>query len=186
MDDEARGGNRNAHRTRKLTRYNRVGIVMSASSIPQTEEQLLKGLQTTDDPTGLLSDLFDSANHEDDVRLRRLLRNLSALGCINIPMWANNKPYYVELLESDIPLERQPATININDNHSINIGNGAKISHSFLQVDQETKSVQSRTGHQSLFEKHPVICSLLISFIVGFALLFSFWKDIVNAIEGLF
>lgn len=159
---------------------------MNASSMPQTEAQLLEGLQTTDYPTEFLSDLFDSANHEGDVRLRRLLRNLSALGYINIPMWADNKPYYVELLNSDTPLERQAATININDNHSISIGNGTKILHSSLQVDHETKSVQSRTGHQSLFEKHPVVCSLLISFIVGFALLFSFWKDIVNAIEGLF
>lgn len=159
---------------------------MGAFLMPQTEEQLLRDLQTTDEPTEFLSDLFDSVNHKDDMRLRRYLRNLSALGYINIPMWADNKSYFVELLKPDISLEQKPSTINISDNHSIVIGDGAKISHSSLRFGQETKSVQNRIGHQSLFEKHPVVCSLVISFIVGFILLFSFWKDIVNAIEGLF
>ncbi|MEY8562619.1 hypothetical protein AALA21_06130 [Eggerthellaceae bacterium 3-80] len=85
---------------------------MGAFLMPQTEEQLLRDLQTTDEPTEFLSDLFDSVNHKDDMRLRRYLRNLSALGYINIPMWAGNKPYFVELLKPDIS-----RTETINNKH---------------------------------------------------------------------
>lgn len=159
---------------------------MGAYSMPRTEAQLLKYLRTADDPTELLGKLFDSIDYKDDMKLRRFLRNLSDLGYISIPMWADNKPYFVELLDSDISLKQHPSTININDNHSIVIGDGARVSRSSIQVNQEAKSIQNKTRQQSFFEKHPVVCSLVISFIVGFMLLFSFWKDIVNAIEGLF
>ncbi len=160
-------------------------MIMNASSMPRTEAQLLKDLRTTDDPTELLDKLFDSIGYKDDMKLRRFLRNLSDLGYINIPMWADNKPYFVELLDPDISPRQHPSTININDNHSIVIGDGARVSRSSIRVNQEAKSIQNKTGQQSFFEKHPAICSLVISFIVGFMLLFSFWKDIVNTIEGL-
>lgn len=34
-------------------------------------------------------------------------------------------------------------------------------------------------------ERHPIIISALISFIVGFLLLFNFWKEIILFLEGL-
>lgn len=154
--------------------------------MPQTEAQLLQDLQAADNPTDYLSSLFDSIDYKDDMRLRRFLQTLSNRGYINIPLWADNKPYYVELLEPDGVFEHQPAAININDDHSIVIGDGVSISRSSIGIHQDTKSIQRETRHKSLFEKHPVVCSLIISFIVGFVFLFSFWKDIVNAIEGLF
>ena len=33
-------------------------------------------------------------------------------------------------------------------------------------------------------ERHPVIISALISFVVGFLLLFSFWEDLITYLEG--
>lgn len=86
LDCGVSGGNRITPHTKKWPFDHRVGISMGAFLMPQTEEQLLRDLQTTDEPTEFLSDLFDSVNHKDDMRLRRYLRNLSALGYINIPM----------------------------------------------------------------------------------------------------
>ena len=34
-------------------------------------------------------------------------------------------------------------------------------------------------------ERHPVIISALISFVVGFLLLFSFWEDLIMYLEGV-
>ena len=53
-------------------------------------------------------------------------------------------------------------------------GNGNKISNT---NNEEKKGFVSR---------HPIIVSVLISLIVGFILMFSFWKEIINWIEGLF
>mgnify|MGYP004637546571 CR=1 len=35
-------------------------------------------------------------------------------------------------------------------------------------------------------ERHPVLVSIICSFLVGFILLFSFWQDIVSWLEGIF
>jgi len=35
-------------------------------------------------------------------------------------------------------------------------------------------------------ERHPIITDVLISLVVGFLLLFSFWKDVVKFLEGIF
>lgn len=39
---------------------------------------------------------------------------------------------------------------------------------------------------KGFYEKHPVFCSVLISFLVGLILLFSFWDQVISFIEGLF
>ena len=68
-------------------------------------------------------------------------------------------------------------SVTIGDSNRIsktNIGNGNKISNT---NNEEKKGFVSR---------HPIIVSVLISLIVGFILMFSFWKKIINWIEGLF
>lgn len=164
---------------------------MTDSDMPQTENQLLKELQETDDPVELLSNLFDEATYQDDLKLRRFLRILMNQGQIHIPLWADNKPYSVEMLyptdgyvmnrhENDHPV------VTINDSHDIVIGNGARVSRSFIGAAQKAKGSIGQEESKSFYQKHPVLCSLLISFIVGFLFLFSFWGKIVAAIEGIF
>ena len=66
--------------------------------------------------------------------------------------------------------------VTIGDGNRIsktNIGNGNNI----LNTNNEEK--------KSFVSRHPIIVSVLISLIVGFILMFSFWKEIINWIEGL-
>jgi hypothetical protein len=58
---------------------------------------------------------------------------------------------------------------------SVNIGNGNKIRNSNIaeKIENHTDPVSNRK--QTFFERHPVICSFLISLIAGIVLLFSFW-----------
>lgn len=164
---------------------------MTISDMPQTENQLLEELQETDDPVELLSNLFDRATRQDDLKLRRFLRILMDQGYMHIPLWADNKPYSVEMLyptdESTMNRgENSYPAVTINDSHNIVIGDGAKVSRSFIGVAQKAEGNIGQDESKSFYQKHPVLCSLLISFFVGFLFLFSFWEKIVSAIEGVF
>ncbi|ADO82831.1 hypothetical protein [Ilyobacter polytropus] len=61
----------------------------------------------------------------------------------------------------------------------INVGNNNKINNSNFGI-YDNKKVENK----NLFEKHPIIFSIVISFLVGFILLFSFWERIINKIEN--
>ena len=67
---------------------------------------------------------------------------------------------------------------------SINIGNGNKINNS--TIAEKIDGNEGLQKRKNFFDRHPVICSLLISLLAGFILLFHFWQDIVTWIEGLF
>jgi hypothetical protein len=66
---------------------------------------------------------------------------------------------------------------------SINIGNNNKIKNSTIAEHISTSSVPE---NKKFYDKHPVISGFLISFVAGLLLLFSFWNDIINWVEGLF
>ncbi len=88
--------------------------------------------------------------------------------------------------DTEIPLvEPLPVNANISfgDHNRIIIGNNNKIKNSTI-VGTTNKSDNPKSN--GFFEKHPVVCSVLISFGVGFVLLFSFWNRIITFIEGLF
>ncbi len=55
----------------------------------------------------------------------------------------------------------------IGKNASVNVSKGALESKNFA-------------------ERHPIVTGLLCSFVVGIALMFTFWSNIVTWIEGLF
>lgn len=66
----------------------------------------------------------------------------------------------------------------------INIGDNNKIKNSCIAEKMEIRSpVPEKKG---FFEKHPVICSFLISLIAGVVVLFSFWEEVISWIEGWF
>lgn len=71
---------------------------------------------------------------------------------------------------------------------SIKIGNGNTIKNSTIaeKIEEKTEEKETEVTKGSFYIRHPVLCSILISFGVGFVLLFSYWKDIISFIEGCF
>jgi hypothetical protein len=60
----------------------------------------------------------------------------------------------------------------------ISIGKNAKIKNSTI-----AENIHNDIPKKNFIERHPIIISVTTSFIVGFFLLFSFWKDIIIWIE---
>lgn len=68
----------------------------------------------------------------------------------------------------------------------VTIGDGNKISNSNIAEKIENHSDSSLPDKKTTFyEKHPVICSFLISLVAGIVLLFSFWERIIDFLEGV-
>lgn len=87
------------------------------------------------------------------------------------------------------PVEQK--VINYIDN-SITIGDGNRLSKTnigngnTISITDTDNQITNSEEKKSFVSRHPILISALISLIVGFLLLFSFWKDIINWIEGLF
>ena len=64
----------------------------------------------------------------------------------------------------------------------IRIGDNNKIKNSKIGIYTNSKD----NSGKSLMTKHPLFTSTIISFIVGFILLFSFWDKLVHWVENLF
>ena len=62
----------------------------------------------------------------------------------------------------------------------IKIGNNNIIKNSNIT---ERTSIEEK---KKWTEQHPILISVIISFSVGFILLFSFWRDIISWLEGMF
>ena len=156
----------------------------TGSTILDSADELYETLVQADNPVDILSALFENCSTQEDGVLRSYIKCLSDMGYIEVTMWADNKPYHVIVKEkpalSDGGVFPSEVRVNINDDHSIHIGDGVKVSHSVIGA-----SINGTTP-KSFFERHSVICSILLSFVVGFVLMFSFWDEIVSAIEGLF
>lgn len=72
----------------------------------------------------------------------------------------------------------------------IKIGNNNRIDNSTIAEtingDSSSNPPQPRNKKKTFYDKHPALCSFLISLIAGIVLLFSFWSDAVRWIEGWF
>lgn len=66
----------------------------------------------------------------------------------------------------------------------IKIGNNNKIKGS--HIGDVNGSLSEPNKSEKFIEKHPVLTSIFGSFMIGFILLFSFWKSIVTWLESLF
>ena len=65
----------------------------------------------------------------------------------------------------------------------IQIGDGNKIRNSVIA---DNGKVENNGVKKKFYERHPILISVIVSFLVGFILLFSFWENIVTWIESLF
>ncbi|WP_242280741.1 hypothetical protein [Bacillus cereus group sp. BfR-BA-01347] len=68
---------------------------------------------------------------------------------------------------------------------SIQMGDKNNIKNSVIGHNNQNIAIQT-PEKKSFAEKHPILISVLVSFVVGFILLFSFWKNVVEWVENLF
>lgn len=159
---------------------------MGFKKLPSNSQKLLKEIVDSENPVKLLNGMFDSATDEQEEELCGILRELKEEGFISI-MWADNRPYHIIINNVARMYEGQLAEYEVSkkqiESKNITIGNKNKVVNSMI-----AGTVQGNCGKKknSFYEKHPVICSILISLATGLVLLFSFWQQIVHFIEGLF
>ena len=60
------------------------------------------------------------------------------------------------------------------------IGENNKIKNSTI-----AERINNEIPKKNFIERHSVMVSIITSFVVGFVLLFSFWRDIISWMEGL-
>ncbi len=173
---------------------------MEFNKLSINSKKLLDEIVKAENPTQLLCERFEDSSSKENEELRSLIKELSHSKYIEIPMWADNKPYHVvvnnsartydeQLAEYEEEKRTQRGTTYIGtvNDHSVRIGSGNKISNSNIAGKNENHSGTAPSDvKKSFFEKHPVICGILISLLAGIVLLFSFWTKIVEFIEGVF
>lgn len=156
---------------------------MDFQKLPLNSRALLREIVTAEKPAELLRDMFEKASPKEDAELRGILRELKEKGYVNI-QWADDKPYRIIINNSARTYEEQLAEYNMQKHslgsNSITIGNNNTIKDSTI-----ANSVVGNKEKEGFYERHPVICGILISLLTGIILLFSFWKQIVTFVEGL-
>lgn len=166
---------------------------MESSKMTNKTKRLLESLLQSDNPTQLLDNLYEKSTGTEMNTLHESVQALCDLGCISIPLWADNKPYHVivnktkskEMID-DFGSVKSNGVIIIQDN-SIQIGDDNRIRGSIISSNKKTtlrKATKKRNN--SFYSRHPVLCGFLISLAAGLILLFSFWQQIVRFIEGVF
>lgn len=167
---------------------------MEFRKLSSNSKKLLDEIIQSENPVQMLCERFECASEVEDEELRGILRELREEGFINTK-WADNKPYHItinnsartynEQLEEYEKMSQSKAVYymgTVNDK-SITIGDGNKISNSKITGEIINDASESK---KSFYEKHPVICSFIISLIAGIVLLFSFWSNIISWFEVLF
>ena len=156
---------------------------MGFQKLPSNSRALLGEIVSTDNPVSLLCDKSKKASPQQYQELRGILRELQEKGYLEV-LWANNKPYHVTVNNSARTYEEQLAEYEVKKQvQNITIGSNNKIKNSTIAGTINTNGADTSKG---FYEKHPVFCSVLISFLVGLILLFSFWDKVISFIEGLF
>lgn len=161
---------------------------------PNTK-RLLDEILQSDNPTQFVYSKLENLSVEEADKFKFRLKELTQKKYISIK-WADNKPYLVFICDSakaynDELLEHEEQTFSESNNggkivynNSIYIGNGNKITKSDISIDSNKKSTKKPFKKKSFYERHPIICAFLISLVAGIVLMFSFWENIVDFIEG--
>lgn len=70
---------------------------------------------------------------------------------------------------------------------SVKIGNDAKIGDNNAIGKNASVNISKGMNEDKTFaERHPILIGLFCSFVVGIALMFTFWSNIITWVEGLF
>ena len=167
---------------------------MGFHKLPSNSKALLDALVNADNPTHELCTRWDIAVGAEMDELKGIISELRKLGYINVK-FADNKPYIVtltnsartyneRLAEHETTKEKQGATYIIDQ--SIRIGDHNKIKKSNIAGRMGNQTEDKASLKKKFFEEHPIFLNIIIGLITGFILLFSFWQNIVDWIEGLF
>lgn len=167
---------------------------MGFQKLPSNSKDLLDALVNADNPTHELCARWDNTVGAEMDELKGVISELRQLGYINV-RFADNKPYIVtltnsartyneRLAEHETEKAKQGATYIIDQ--SVNIGDRNKIKNSNIAGRMGNQPEEKVSSKKKFSEKHPVLLSVIIGLITGFILLFSFWQNIVDWIEGLF
>ena len=151
--------------------------------LSRENEALLYEIFTADNPQDYLRKLFNDCTRQQDAEIRSRLRNLIRDGFISI-MWADNIPWHVTINSetADYFDELVPKrNICSKADGGIIIGNNNLIRNSHIG-NKVSRSEEKLT----FYNRHPILCSILISFGVGLLLMFSFWDTIIAFIERFF
>ena len=167
------------------------GVTMEFRKLSSRAKTILDEIVDADNPSAVLCQKFEGISSKEDSELRGIIKELREGGFINVT-WADNIPYFVtinysariynEQLAEHEKEHTQQKAVTIIDN-SINIGDGNTISKSNIANKTSKPDTSSK---KSFYEKHPIICGILISVASGIILLFSFWSKIISFVEGLF
>lgn len=167
---------------------------MEFMKLPSNSRMILEALINAKNPTQELCERWNTATGPEVDELKGIITELRQRGYIDV-LFADNKPYIVtltnaartyneQLTEYESETKKQEITCVIDQ--SIKIGDKNKIKNSNIfgtsQNNQDSKSCSKK----KFSEKHPVLVNVIISVIIGFIFLFSFWDNIVNWIEGFF
>ena len=159
---------------------------MMFQKAPSNSQKLLDEIISYENSVSLLRDKLKKASPQQDRELRGILRELQESGYLTI-FWANNEPYHVAINNPvriyEERLAEGEATKQVSGTQNITIGSNNKIKNSTIAGIINANGADTSKG---FYEKHPVFCSVLISFLVGLILLFSFWDQVISFIEGLF
>lgn len=159
---------------------------MMFQKLPSNSRKLLDEIISAENPVSLLCDKLTEASPQQYQELRGILRELQKKDYLEV-LWANNKPYHVTVNNSartyEDRLAEYEAREQVSGTQNITIGSNNKIKNSTIAGIINTNGADTSKG---FYEKHPVLCSVLISFLVGLILLFSFWDQVISFIEGLF
>lgn len=167
---------------------------MVFQKLPSNSKALLDALVNADNPTQELCGRWDSAVGAEMDELKGIISDLRQLGYVNV-QYADNKPYRVSLTNSartynerlteyEEERARQGDTYIVDQ--SVRIGDHNKIKKSIIAGRMQSQPNDNTSTKKKFSERHPILLSIIVGLATGFLLLFSFWQDIVNWIEGLF
>lgn len=167
---------------------------MVFQKLPSNPKALLDALVNADNPTQELCGRWDRAVGAEMGELKGIISELRQLGYLNV-QYADNKPYRVSLTNSahtynerlaeyEEGKARQDATYIVD--HSVRIGDHNKINNSNIAGRMQNQPDSNASAKKKFSEKYPILLSIIVGLATGFILLFSFWKDVVNWIEGVF
>lgn len=165
---------------------------MSFQKLPSNAKKLLDELLNAKNPSQALCEHWEKATGEDFIELQGIVRVLCQSGYLNVN-YAGNKPYIVTLNNSARTYNEQLAEYEtevaahrpttIYHDHSVRIGNGNKINSSIIGSNIEVSNPPEK---KSFWNNHPLLVGIVGGVIAGVLLMFGFWEEIVELIEGLF
>ena len=167
---------------------------MAFQKLPSNSKALLDALINADNPTQELCGRWDGAEGVEMDELKGIINELRRLGYLNV-QYADNRPYRVSLTNSartyderlaEYEEERARQSTTYIVDQSVRIGDHNKIKNSNIAGRMQSQPDNNTSTKRNFAERHPILISVIVGLATGFILLFSFWQDVVNWIEGLF